>query len=186
MITWVNINGFSPNLVCALILWTCGLGSLMGKFRRSTTQLSARDTPIFSFPDDNMSKCQGILTKLILRRSGLGLLIGEFRQCLTELSVRDTIMAGYYSLMFFISICRLLKTDSACKALIALHVYSYVLSFGHFVLTEFAGWKITGWETNSVDPAQTWSRSTMFAQAAQLEYFGYIQYYWSICMSVCL
>ena len=24
MITWVNINGFSPNLVCALILWISG------------------------------------------------------------------------------------------------------------------------------------------------------------------
>ena len=32
MITWVNVNGFSPNLVCALILWRSGLGSLMGKF----------------------------------------------------------------------------------------------------------------------------------------------------------
>ena len=26
--------------------------------------LFARDTPIFPFPDNNMSKCQGILTKL--------------------------------------------------------------------------------------------------------------------------
>ena len=33
MITWVNINGFSPNLVCALILWRSGLRLLMGKFR---------------------------------------------------------------------------------------------------------------------------------------------------------
>ena len=32
MITWVNINGFSQNLVCALILWRSGLGLLMGKF----------------------------------------------------------------------------------------------------------------------------------------------------------
>ena len=35
-----DINGFSPNLVCALILWRSGLGLLMGKF----TELSARDT----------------------------------------------------------------------------------------------------------------------------------------------
>ena len=28
------------------------------------TELSARDTPIFLFTDDNLSKCQGILTKL--------------------------------------------------------------------------------------------------------------------------
>ena len=54
----------SQNLVCALILWKSGLGSLMGKFRQILTESSARDTPKFSFPDDNLSKCQGILTKL--------------------------------------------------------------------------------------------------------------------------
>ena len=31
-ITWRNISGFSPNLACALILWTSGLGLLMGRF----------------------------------------------------------------------------------------------------------------------------------------------------------
>ena len=31
-ITWVNFDGFSPNLVYALILWRSGLGLLMGKF----------------------------------------------------------------------------------------------------------------------------------------------------------
>ena len=36
----------------------------MGKFHQFCTELSARDTPIFSFPDDNLSKCQGILIKL--------------------------------------------------------------------------------------------------------------------------
>ena len=36
----------------------------MGKFRQTLTELSARDMPIFSFLDDNLSKCQGILTKL--------------------------------------------------------------------------------------------------------------------------
>ena len=64
MITWININGFSPNLVCALILWRSGLGLLMGKFSQILTELSAWDTPIFSFPDDNLSTCQGILTKI--------------------------------------------------------------------------------------------------------------------------
>ena len=46
MITLVNINGFSPNLVCALILilWRSGLGLLMGKFHQYLTELSARDT----------------------------------------------------------------------------------------------------------------------------------------------
>ena len=39
----------------------------MGKFRRIfSTEFSARDTPIFSFPDDNLSIYQGILTKLAI------------------------------------------------------------------------------------------------------------------------
>ena len=37
---------------------------LMGKFRQCLTELSARDTPIFSFLDDNLSKHQWIFTKL--------------------------------------------------------------------------------------------------------------------------
>ena len=32
------------------------LGLLMGKFRQFFTELSARDTPIFSVPDYNLSK----------------------------------------------------------------------------------------------------------------------------------
>ena len=36
----------------------------MGKFRQILTELSAQDTPIFSCPDDKLSKCPGILTKL--------------------------------------------------------------------------------------------------------------------------
>ena len=49
------------------------------------TELSARDTSIFLFLDDNLSKCQWIFTKLhtfvcalILWRSGSGLLMGKF------------------------------------------------------------------------------------------------------------
>ena len=38
----------------------------MGKFRQFLTELSARVMPIFSFPDDNLSKYQGILIKLAL------------------------------------------------------------------------------------------------------------------------
>ena len=34
----------------------------MGEFRQILMELSAGD--IFSFPDDNLCKCQGILTKL--------------------------------------------------------------------------------------------------------------------------
>ena len=36
----------------------------MGKFRQILTELSARDMHIFSFPDDNLSKYHGIVTKL--------------------------------------------------------------------------------------------------------------------------
>ena len=67
MITGVNINGFSSNLVCTLILGRSGLRLLMGKFRQILAELSARDMlkfgDIFGFPNDNFSKCQGILTK---------------------------------------------------------------------------------------------------------------------------
>ena len=51
-----NFNGFSLTLVCALILWISGLGLLMAKFCQIFTELSARDTSIFSFPDGNLSK----------------------------------------------------------------------------------------------------------------------------------
>ena len=66
----------------------------MGKFRQIFTELSARDTPTFSFPDDNLVNNNGfssnLLYALTLRRSGLGLLMGKFRQFFTELSARDT------------------------------------------------------------------------------------------------
>ena len=42
MITRVNFNGFSPNLMCALILWTFGLELLMGKFRQFLTVICQR------------------------------------------------------------------------------------------------------------------------------------------------
>ena len=66
----------------------------MGKFRQFLTELSARDTPIFSFPDENLVNNKGfssnLLYALTLRRSGFGLLMGKFRQIFTELSARDT------------------------------------------------------------------------------------------------
>ena len=49
--------------MCINIVEIC-LGLLIGKFRQILTKLSARHTPIFSFPDDNSSKCQGIVSKL--------------------------------------------------------------------------------------------------------------------------
>ena len=43
-----------------------GLELLMGNSCQFFTELSARDTPIVSFPDDNLSKKQGILIKLAI------------------------------------------------------------------------------------------------------------------------
>ena len=42
----VNINGFSPNLVYALILWRSALGLLMGKFRLYLTVICPQYTHI--------------------------------------------------------------------------------------------------------------------------------------------
>ena len=47
-----------------MILWRSGLKLLMGIFRQFLTELSARNKFVFSFPDDNLSKYQYILTKL--------------------------------------------------------------------------------------------------------------------------
>ena len=63
MITWVNINGLSPNLVCALILWIFGLGLPLGKFHQFLMDLSAPDMHISLFLDDNKSNWQWIFTK---------------------------------------------------------------------------------------------------------------------------
>ena len=60
----VNINGFSPNLVCTLILWTIAFGLLIGKFSLFWTELSARNTLVFFFQDNNLGKSQWIFTKL--------------------------------------------------------------------------------------------------------------------------
>ena len=42
----VNVSGFSPNLVCALLLWRSDFGLLMGKFHKFLTALSACDTTV--------------------------------------------------------------------------------------------------------------------------------------------
>ena len=78
----------------------------MGKFRQILTELPARDTPIFSFPDDNLSKHQWIFTKLgvciDIKEIWFGIANGQISSMFTELSARDMIMAGYYSLTFLL------------------------------------------------------------------------------------
>ena len=56
MITLVIINAFSLKLVCALILWKSALRLLMGKFGLFLTELSACNTFVFYFQDNNLSK----------------------------------------------------------------------------------------------------------------------------------
>ena len=66
-----------------------------------------RDTPIFLFPDDNFSNCQGILTKLgtyidmkeIWIGIGNGKILAMFDRVICP---RNTIMVGYYSLAFLL------------------------------------------------------------------------------------
>ena len=87
-------------------------------------ELSGRDTPIFSFLDDNLSKYQGLLTKLaicidiikiwfrivicplILSRSGLGLLsvifFPDIFAMITLIHKQIIVMAGYYACGAFI------------------------------------------------------------------------------------
>ena len=67
MITLLNVNGFSANLVFALILWTSALGLLMVEFCLFLTELSARNTTVFYFLDNNLSKSQWIFTKFDVR-----------------------------------------------------------------------------------------------------------------------
>ena len=77
MITWVNFNGFSPNLVCEFqwIFTKPGMcidnveiwfWRTYGQISVDFWQLSAHDMSAFSFPDNDMSKCQWIFTKLAM------------------------------------------------------------------------------------------------------------------------
>ena len=52
----VRFSFSAENLLYALTLRRSGLGLLMDKFCQIFMELSARDTHIFSFPDDNLSK----------------------------------------------------------------------------------------------------------------------------------
>ena len=80
----------------------------MGKFRQILTELSVRDMPILSFPDDNFSKCQGILTKLRtcigIKEVWFGIANGQIS------SIFDSYLpAGYYGFRFYLHINLLIK-----------------------------------------------------------------------------
>ena len=78
----------------------------MGNFRQILTDVSARDTPIFSFPNVNFSK--EILTKLgtsiDMKEIWFGIANGQISSMFDRVIFpRNTIMAGYYSLTFLLS-----------------------------------------------------------------------------------
>ena len=58
-----NFNGFSPNLVCAMILWISSLVFLSGKLHQFLTELSAHNTSLFYFQNNNLNKSQWFFTK---------------------------------------------------------------------------------------------------------------------------
>ena len=58
---------FHQTIMCIDIVETwfgIANGQISSNFNGVLTELSARETPEFSFPDNNLSKFQGILTKL--------------------------------------------------------------------------------------------------------------------------
>ena len=80
----------------------------MGNFRQILSDVSARDTPIFSFPNVNFSKCQEILTKLgtgiDMKEIWFGIANEQISSMFDRvICPRNTIMARYYSLTFLLS-----------------------------------------------------------------------------------
>ena len=74
----------------------------MGKYRLFLTELSARNTSVFYFQDNNLSKFQWIFTKFDICIYIVELCFGiAYWQISTELPARDMIMTGYYRLMFY-------------------------------------------------------------------------------------
>ena len=93
---------FHTTWLCALILWRSDLRLLKGKFRQILTELSALDTPIFSFLDDNLSNCQGILTKLgtcfDMKKIWMRIVNGQISSMFDKSYLPRIRLVGYYSL----------------------------------------------------------------------------------------
>ena len=88
MIILVNVNGFSPNVVCALIFWRSAFGLLISEFRQL---LATR--PYFHIWTITLVNINGfspnLVCALILWTTAFRLLMNEFRPFLTELSARN-------------------------------------------------------------------------------------------------
>ena len=78
--------------MCIDVMRIC-FGLLIGKFCQLLTELSAPNTSIFLFPDDNLNVnglSQNLVCALRLCKSALGSLIGKLRLFLAELSAHDS------------------------------------------------------------------------------------------------
>ena len=75
MITGVNITGFLPNLVCALILWRSRLDLLIGKFCQFLTELSVCNRSILLFQDNLDGWSGGAKVLCILHHWGVQLIL---------------------------------------------------------------------------------------------------------------
>ena len=88
MIILVNVNGFSPNVVCALIFWRSAFRLLISEFRQL---LATR--PYFHIWTISLVNINGfspnLVCALILWTTAFRLLMNEFRPFLTELSARN-------------------------------------------------------------------------------------------------
>ena len=105
------MNGFSPNMLCALIWFGIANGQISSDFDRV---ICPRHVHIFVFRTITLGKCQGILTKLgtclDIKEIWFRIAYGQILSILTELSAHDKIIAGYHSLtlLFFRKILNLI------------------------------------------------------------------------------
>ena len=80
---------------------------LMGKFRQFLTELSASDTSVFSFQDNNLSKSQHIFIKVAM--------------CIDVVEIWFVIAIGYISLFFG----RIISPSHNNGRVISFHVFIF-------------------------------------------------------------
>ena len=118
----------------------------MGKFRQIFTELSARDTPIFSFPDDNLNKQQGLLTRLAICIDIIKIwfriaicpsviFFPDIFATITLIHKQIIAMVGYYACGAFISISysSVMLRESVSKITQELLHLGFEILYKHFV-----------------------------------------------------